>query len=242
MMGLNFDEGPSRINRTNRAVTLTNNKAFICPENDVIVSDESGELSVSNFHMGSYVTAAYFQCNSQKGQPVPTSPLGFIKFKNFSVNCGNYRPLITRVGDTTKKVFISDGAMWAKTSPPDADFSWNGQNGTTPFAYFTDVGPWDGFTRSFDGTDNGGVDRVYAFRHGDRKPVVATGTGSSLSILKTYRFNCAFFDGHVETLDGYTALNPVYWVPKGTGFPDNSEFSIEAAPLWIPSGTLTVNQ
>ena len=66
MMGLNFDEGPSRINRTNRAVTLTNNKVFICPENDVIVSDVSGELSVNSFHMGSYVTAAYFQCNSQE--------------------------------------------------------------------------------------------------------------------------------------------------------------------------------
>ena len=32
----------------------------------------------------------------------------------------------------------------------------------------------------------------------------------------TFRMNCGFFDGHVETLGDLEAANPSYWAPKGT--------------------------
>jgi prepilin-type processing-associated H-X9-DG protein len=41
------------------------------------------------------------------------------------------------------------------------------------------------------------------------------------------RFNAAFFDGHVETLDGRTAMNPMLYVPKGAVVPKN-EVATEA--------------
>ncbi len=35
------------------------------------------------------------------------------------------------------------------------------------------------------------------------------------------RFNVAFFDGHVETMDAHTAMNPKYWVPRGAVVPQS---------------------
>jgi prepilin-type N-terminal cleavage/methylation domain-containing protein/prepilin-type processing-associated H-X9-DG protein len=212
MMGLQFDEGPALKSRQNRILSLTGSKVFRCPENDIIAVPY-GPISL-NTNLVSYCTSAYFQCVYGSG----TQPLSWTMYKTY-VKSGNYRPYISKVGDTTKKVFICDGASWSDGSTaPSADFSWNSADTGTPFAYFTDPGPWDGFTRSFDGTAAGGTPRMYAFRHGERKAVPYTGPGSTTTALKTYKFNAAFFDGHVETLDGYQAMDASHWVPKGTNF------------------------
>jgi len=232
MMGLQFDDGPSKVNRTNRIAYLTSSKAFQCPENDIIVTDASGFVPFTT-NLVSYVTAAYFQCNSNDGQAVPGAPeqsdFGFLKYKAYGVNEGNYRPYISQVGDTTTKIYMCDGASWSNGGTPTADFAWDGIDGSTPFSYFTDEGPWDGYTRSF----VAGTARMYAFRHGDRKPSNPT-AGSTVTPLKTYKFNAAFFDGHVETLDGIQAMNLEYWVPKNTVFPDNTEVSAEAISVANP--------
>jgi len=228
MMGIRFDEGPSVASRTNRALYLTSYPAFKCPENDVIATPFGGDISV-NTQLVSYVTTAYFQCKSNKGQSAPSSEanadFAFVKYKGYSVTEGNYTPYIQKVGVTALKIYMTDGASWSTGSAPTSDFYWDASDSVTPFSYFTDPGPWDGFTRSF----LPGVPRVYAFRHGELRPAPFTGAGSTISALKGYRFNAAFFDGHVETLDAYQAIaSPVYWVPKGTSFPDSSEFSQEA--------------
>jgi prepilin-type processing-associated H-X9-DG protein len=48
----------------------------------------------------------------------------------------------------------------------------------------------------------------------------------------SYRFSAAFFDGHVEILDGATGMNPNYWMPKGTILP-SSECTAEAIQLYF---------
>jgi prepilin-type N-terminal cleavage/methylation domain-containing protein/prepilin-type processing-associated H-X9-DG protein len=250
MMGLQFDDGPSKLSRTSRTMYLTGSHAFQCPENDIIAAPFGPSVPFITTNMVSYVTASYFQCNCNQHQSAPpTEPadFAFVKYKNYSVNEGNYRPYISQVGDTTKKVFISDGGSYSQGSAPTADFTWDGfatgVNGT-PFSYFTDTGPWDGFTRSYDGKDAGGTSRMYSLRHGERKPVAYTTpySGNTIPYIKNYRFNAAFFDGHVETMSAYQAMDPVHWVPKNTFFPDNSEFSAEAAAIYFPGSTLSINQ
>src|ERR1700722_18740339 len=145
-MGLQFDEGPSKVNRTNRVVYLTGLKEFRCPENDVISTAFSTDITVTT-NMVSYDTSAYFQCNSNEGQTIPSPPadqtnFAKVKYKAFGVNDGNYRPNLSRVGDTTTKIFMTDCASWSNGGAPTADFYWDASNSSTPFTYFTDPGPW----------------------------------------------------------------------------------------------------
>jgi len=238
-MGLPFDDGPSITSRTSRIMYLTGSAAFRCPENDIIASPNPGSDILVTTNMVSYVTAAYFQLVYEAPGFTPPDPADFIfvKYKNY-VNTGNYSPYIQKVGDTTKKIFMCDGASWSLGGAPEANFYWDASNSTTPFSYFADAGPWDGYTRSF----NGGTPRMYAFRHGERKPSTFTTAGSTTTALKSYKFNAAFFDGHVETLDGYQGMNPAYWVPKNTVIPYGTEASTESESIYFPgNATLYVN-
>jgi prepilin-type processing-associated H-X9-DG protein len=78
---------------------------------------------------------------------------------------------------------------------------------------FGDQGPTR-FGRAWcrDGVPGSGVAgndcRAYWARHGPSFKRNAPGG--------FYRFNCAFFDGHVETLDDLSGANPYMWYPKGT--------------------------
>jgi prepilin-type processing-associated H-X9-DG protein len=82
---------------------------------------------------------------------------------------------------------------------------------------FADMGPWSNGTNSWDrsfakGNTHrpGTVDaRIYAFRHGTRTQFGAT---------DSYRLNCGFFDGHVESMGDLQASNPHMWMPKGTAY------------------------
>jgi prepilin-type processing-associated H-X9-DG protein len=64
---------------------------------------------------------------------------------------------------------------------------------------------------------------VVPMPHGARGPGLA---------LSQYRFNAAFFDGHVECLDGATGMNPSYWMPKGTMLP-STECTPECIKLYF---------
>jgi prepilin-type processing-associated H-X9-DG protein len=122
----------------------------------------------------------------------------------------SYNCKITKVGDSARKIFIADGSKFSTgTVSPDYDTAYMGILGGA----FGDQGPTK-FGRSWcrdgvPGSGVGGVDcRAYWARHGPAfKKNAPPGT---------YRFNCAFFDGHVETLDDLTGANPYMWWPKGT--------------------------
>jgi prepilin-type N-terminal cleavage/methylation domain-containing protein/prepilin-type processing-associated H-X9-DG protein len=227
MMGLPFDDGPSLNSRTSRVNYL----------NIIATPFSESDIQVTTL-MVSYITAAYFQVATGTSTSDPAD-FAFVKYKPTSyVNSGTYLPYIQRVGDTTKKIFMCDGASWSTGAAPTADFYWDASDSTTPFSYFADPGPWDGYSRSFDG----GVARMYAFRHGERKASTYTTPGSTVTALKTYKFNAAFFDGHVETLDAYQGENPMYWVPKNTSVP-SSEANGECVSIYFGgASTYQVNQ
>jgi prepilin-type N-terminal cleavage/methylation domain-containing protein/prepilin-type processing-associated H-X9-DG protein len=244
MMGIKFPEGaalgkpvePSSSNdRYQRTLFLTSYPAFKCPENDIIATPWPSSDVYKATNLVSYVTAAYFQVATYDVLGTYASdpaPFNVLKIKDkYGFTNSSFTPLrIQKIGDATTKIFMSDGASWSTGSAPTADFSWNGSDTVTPFSYFTDPGPWDNYTRSF----TGGNGRLFAFRHGERKPVSfkVGATRSTFSELTNYRFNAAFFDGHVETISGFEGMNPEHWLPKNTVFTNTGEFSPEELDLY----------
>jgi len=137
------------------------------------------------------------------------------------VNTGSYSPYLNQVGDPSRKIYMFDAARWTNTSgmAPDYNLAWD-NNGSSPGGQFADPGPWDGFTRSF----LPGTSMIYSMRHGDRTAAAAKGVPNSGKL----RFNAAFFDGHVEALDGHTAMNPALYCPKGSVIPKSEVATGEA--------------
>ena len=218
-MGAKFNQGGTVADRSERFDFLCNYPAFQCAENDIISTPFGSSPVTVSTKMMSFVTAFMFQ--------VAYGPGDLSKYQNF-INTGSYRPKITMVGDATQKIFIADGAKWTNgdTAPPDHNLGWD-NSGSSPGGQYADYGPWSSFSRSY----LPGKPLAYAMRHASRKPAMK---------LDAYRFDAAFFDGHVETLDGRTGMNPSLWLPRGTTLP-SSECSIEAIKTYMTSGaTLTI--
>lgn len=197
-MGASFNEGATLADRTERFNFLCTYPPFQCPDNDIVVAAYSGSPINVTTKMVSYNTAAMFQ--------YAYGPGDLAKFQSF-IDTGAYRPKITSVGSASEKIFMSDGARWTNgdTAAPDYNLGWD-NSGSSPGGHYADYGPWSAYTRAFLRSKP----IVYAMRHGSRLPNVSLGS---------YRFNAVYFDGHVETLDGATGMNPKLWVPKGTDLP-----------------------
>jgi prepilin-type N-terminal cleavage/methylation domain-containing protein/prepilin-type processing-associated H-X9-DG protein len=201
VLGVKFDDGSTENSRTSRFLYLSSYKPFQCPENSIIEAPYgSSPISIA-VPMLSYSTAMYFQYQYQAGANAATDPL----YQSY-LNTGTYFPNIVKVGDSSRKIYISETAKWTNdnATPPNYNLAWAG--GGTPGGQYSDPGPWDLYTRSF----LPGRAMLYSMRHGDRN-LLPSGAFTS-----KYRLNVGFFDGHVETLDGHTAMNPTLWVPRGT--------------------------
>ncbi len=222
ILGYKFEDGGSIAQRTARFDYLCNLPPFQCPENDILSPPFSGSPVQVTTKMLPYVTAVMFQYQySASGGDIS-------KFQNF-IPTGTYVPKITKVGDTATKIFIADGARWtnADNMVPDYNLGWD-NSGTSPGGQYADYGPWSAFSRSYLQT----TPITYAMRHGTQRRGMKLGS---------FRFNAAFFDGHVETLDGATGSNPRLWVPKGTSIP-SSEVNVEARAQYMKGlSSLTVN-
>jgi prepilin-type N-terminal cleavage/methylation domain-containing protein/prepilin-type processing-associated H-X9-DG protein len=202
--------------RLSRFEVLRKVPAFTCPANDILAVSFGSPAATTDL-LPSYNTASQFhllpagsggQVGGTSGSADLTSPSG-------------YEPMITKIGRPSEKIYIADGARFsdAKT-PPDINLNYAGTGGGA----FADVGPWTGGTHSWDrsnakGNASGGpVDaRIYAFRHGTLKQFGAT---------DSYRLNCGFFDGHVESMGDLQASNPHMWLPKGTTYTPSATFPL----------------
>ena len=54
----------------------------------------------------------------------------------------------------------------------------------------------------------------------------------------SYRLNCGFFDGHVESMGDLQASNPHMWLPKGTTYTPSSTFPLPNDVKAIYGGTI----
>jgi prepilin-type N-terminal cleavage/methylation domain-containing protein/prepilin-type processing-associated H-X9-DG protein len=242
MLGIQFEGGNTFNQRQSRVLQLTNEPTFRCPENEIVVPDLSANPMPTTL-MVSYITAAYFQVGYD-----PNAVSNSLQNKPY-VNMGTYKPKINEVGDSSIKIFMSDGASWCSSdgAPPKANFSAiPTASQVTPYSYFADSGPWDGFTRAFTPQC-----RNLAVRHGPPglMPVhVSPSPSDTLGSLKGTKLNAAFFDGHVEAISGYQAMDPLHWMPVGTDFGPSSpefspEFNDEILPALYPGVTdIVINQ
>lgn len=221
---LTYDEGPSTTSRSSRFETLRNSGVFICPSNDILAGPYPSSNSAIQALVGrlpSYNTAMMFQL-----MPGGTGGTNGVTQAYASDLCSpppGYVPKLNRVGITSDKIYIADGAHYSSTTvPPDIDLAYTSSLGNC----MSDIGAFTTTTKSWDrsaapangGSGPAGIDgRLYAFRHGTTVPRQSGG----------YMMNAGFFDGHVELLDDVAAANPNYWLPKGSIY-SNSGYD----PLW----------
>jgi prepilin-type processing-associated H-X9-DG protein len=228
-----FDEGGSIASRANRFNFLCTYAPFQCPENDIVAPFFPGSPLKVTTKMISYFTACEFLYVSET--PPGVSDPNHEKYLNFgTIRMANYKPKITHVGISSQKIFMFDGARWANgtSGPPDTNINWWG-SGDSPGGQYADYGPQSSFTRSFIKAGNG---MIYSMRHGRRDY-----KGAGLDGLKGLRMNVAFFDGHVETLSGYDAMNPQRWYPKNTTV-DQSEFCADALAIYKLTAVTRIDQ
>lgn len=200
--------------RVARFQFLTQYKAFKCPENDLTYGP-GGEFNVDlgTAQMISYYTSIYFQYIY-----LPQGNSDYT-LSQYNVQTGGFYPNLSKVGETSSKVWLCEGCRWTDygATTQQLPIYQAGYNAEDYFQMYADTGPFDIKTDSFLGPQ-----MPLSMRHGARTVSPGANIGTSTpSIYGTYRMNVAFFDGHVETLDGLKAMNPNYWLPRGSVLPSS---------------------
>jgi len=190
-------------------------KAFTCPANEFLAGPYTGQTTGQKADIGpmcSYNMGIMFLYNSG-ANPDDIAQGTFIQVQNA------YRPLMSRVGNPSRKVVCADGGRYSKNTPagsapvaPDCDLNpWPIQGGCA-----ADWGAFDAYSKSWDrsaaqsGTTTSLDGRAYAFRHG---------AGTNGAPAGAFKMNVAFFDGHVDLMNDLDAADPNLWVPSGTTVP-----------------------
>ena len=228
MNDVGFNDGKYIADRRERFADLMQRPEFQCPENDLIGTPAPGGLSFSDqpaaanptMRLGSYVTAVNFMyknnyrnTNSDVGWDVGQVGETYAR-TDYSPPQG-YFPKLTKVGSSTRKVFIADGAKYSHPNQePMFPFSFRFDYGGA----YGDRGPWQVFSDAWNREQapgnntaagfNGEMDpRFYGFRHG---------RGTDRGAADSFQFNVGFYDGHVEKMGDLQGSDPAMWNPKGT--------------------------
>ena len=209
VMGIPFNMAGDLASRKERFTFLHSRPEFKCPENDFIATSlDSAPLDFPATQLGSYVMAAIF---TYYGKSPGYGGVGESTSQSTQDCPDHYTPKITKVGKTSRKVFIACGAKYSNSTnypgmPLTYKWDWGGS--------YADRGPWlNGppspcWDRSHAPGNGGttGVDaRLYGFRHGKK----VSGGGPD-----TFKFTVAFYDGHAEVLGDLEGSNPLMWLPR----------------------------
>jgi prepilin-type N-terminal cleavage/methylation domain-containing protein/prepilin-type processing-associated H-X9-DG protein len=212
IMRIKFNELGDLTSRTERFRYLMGREEFRCPNNDIIAVP----LGTPDFPATiapSYVLAVQFLFESKKASIADDDvQVGENTTYSFHNPPSGYVPKITKVGAVNRKIYIACGAKYTDATTPSVRmpltlrYDWGGAYG--------DRGPWYNANKAWDRSQapgNGGTSafdpRALSYRHGKN---LQRGPADS------YRFNVAFFDGHVETLGDLEGSDPAMWNPKGT--------------------------
>jgi prepilin-type N-terminal cleavage/methylation domain-containing protein/prepilin-type processing-associated H-X9-DG protein len=235
-LNIPYDQGGSNAHLVARFTTLTSQQIFTCPENTYLAPQYAAPGYVGSIVLGaptipmiSYFTAGAFlqvpSTTNPPGSPNPPSAGAELCLTSVYSSPPNYVPKITKVGETSEKIYIADGARYVRSSA--------GSGSSTPTYYlwwlandggaYSDMGAWNNLSSCWNRQNapgNGGGSspplagaldaRLFGFRHGQR---VNRGPADS------FKFNVGFYDGHVELLGDLQGANPAYWLPSGATIP-----------------------
>lgn len=208
VMGLKFNTGGTASDRIDRFMAFNNYKPFICPENQYISTAFTG-AGGPNFpvhRMISYNAASCFQNINSSSASVSSFQGQIMIPQNWVALPAVYRPKIDRVGNVSQKVYMADGGRWFNGGTNYLAMTTDGGLSSTSVGGMDqDYGPWDANTRAYNKGTNGDG-RPVSMRHGTQRPNVG---------LASYKFNLAFFDGHVELMNGLDGADPSLWIPSG---------------------------
>ena len=210
-LGGKFDTGQSIASRSSRFQYLCAFRPFQCPENQNTEGPYGGSPVTVTVQQLPYVTAAMFQYRYGSGD--------VSKYQNY-IQTRTYGPNLAQIWGRGHEDLPRRGLPLGGCRQHVSDYNLGRDNsGSSPGGQYADYGPWSAYSRSYLRY----TPIVISMPHGSRS------TGMPLS---AYRFNAAFFDGHVECLDGATGTNPNYWMPKGTQLP-SSECTQEAIQMYF---------
>lgn len=215
-MSMPIDQG--NVDTIKRFNLLRGYKGFLCPSNQFLANWYAGPKAGVG-PMVSYNTVRYMLLEHEDQATGPAST-GVRTYNNTHEQKipTNWSPRVTRIGDSSRKVFAADGSRFATaTQAPDYDLaasaSWGGA--------FSDIGPYSTFTRSWDrsGMSGSGVDaRIYSFRHPLGPPQEKTGPNVP-------KMNLVFFDGHVERMGDLQSADPRMWLQAGSKLAPGSVYN-----------------
>jgi prepilin-type N-terminal cleavage/methylation domain-containing protein/prepilin-type processing-associated H-X9-DG protein len=213
VLGIKFNEGGTEADRLDRFQKLRSLPLFNCPENQFLAtqftqSSPGAALIAPTGLMISYNTSIIFhhRANPTGRRDYPSGRI--LTFDIWNVPT-SYNNTINKIGQASRKAFIADAAKFTTmTQAPTFNLGVDIQHGGA----FSDQPPVTPFSRAWgrariNGTAGNIDDRNYAFRHG---------TSRVGARPDQFKFNVAFFDGHVETLGDLEGSNPEFWYPKGT--------------------------
>ncbi len=190
---------------------------FVCPSNDAVCSLFNastafpGATVPSAVPYASFSTGMLFMITNNPNPGATTITKTGNQYANPPVG---YGPKITKVGNTSKKIFLADGSRYLKVAGGvvtafDEDYAYASSTG----GGYADWGAYDIFSNGHERSctplnGGGGYDgRTLWARHGNGVPH-SSGDG--------FRFEAVFYDGHVEALGDLQGANPTFWAPKGT--------------------------
>jgi prepilin-type N-terminal cleavage/methylation domain-containing protein len=241
MIRVAFEEGGTVTERKARFYRLNDFPSFICPENDVRALPQLDSVPwEKTAWMTSYVIAVQFMYAAKGGPSANVMEIGSEgeTYANPArVLPPGYGPKITKVGPTSRKVFIACGGKYVSGNGPELRMTYKWDNGSM----YGDIGPWAPGSSAFNralAPGNGGTgpdERIYGFRHGSLKP---------LSPADSMRFVVGFYDGHVEVMGDLEGSDPSMWHPRGTKMTvSNSNLLTDVKKRYFggANGTYTLN-
>ncbi|MGB7159973.1 MAG: prepilin-type N-terminal cleavage/methylation domain-containing protein [Tepidisphaeraceae bacterium] len=218
MMRIPFNEGKTEADRRDRFQQHQRHPLFRCPDDDIISTNFSTISGPGAVGLGVGPNRSYSVIwNFHLIPPYRHNGVNVTWANNtgphiapfFALTPTGYVPKITKVGKTSRKVYLMEGSRWidnGKATHNSDVFEYQG-------GAFAETGPYSSFGRGMrrknaPGNGGGPVDERLAWaRHGTRK----ANAGPDL-----FRANLGFFDGHVETMGDLEMCDIRMYMPKGT--------------------------
>jgi prepilin-type N-terminal cleavage/methylation domain-containing protein len=224
MLDIDFNRGALETDRAERYQQLVTADPFLCPDYDGVIATAftgSGGADLGAQQHVSYSMGALFTY-APNGESVPDDAglsLNRTAYPQFYSLAGGYRPKITRIGNSAKKIFLGDGARFVNGGFPTYNFAYDANTGGN----YATWGPFSRFSRGMQRAavpaDAGQSNSTYD----SRQLWARHGNGTDGAVGNAFKQNVVFFDGHAETLCDLESSNPTFWAPLGTGI-ELSEF------------------